>query len=61
MEANTTLYETPGSSLAPVVLVCWWCDLEFLSEESGNYGYVGRSVAYLLGSTLEDILAEGAQ
>ena len=26
-----------------------------------NYGYVGRSVYYLLGSTLEDTLAQGSQ
>jgi hypothetical protein len=56
------LYETPDSLVVSGISLYWWCDLEFLSEESGNYyGYVGRSVAYFLGSTLENINAQGAE
>ena len=48
------LYEKPDSVLAPFVALEWWCDLEFSSEDAdtNKYGYVGRAVQYVLGSTL---------
>ena len=55
------LYEKPDNTEGSFVAVEWWCDLEFSSEDANNYGYVGRAVRYILGSSLEDILADGAQ
>jgi len=53
------LYEQPGSVLASFVTLNWWCDLEFSSGRDD--GYVGRGVAYFLGSSLEDLVAQGAE
>jgi len=53
------LYEQPGSVLASFVTLNWWCDLEFSS--GSDDGYVGRGVAYFLGSSLEDLVAQGAE
>jgi hypothetical protein len=61
LQEATLIYETPGSSLVPFVSLYWWCDLEFSADNSNNYGYVGRSVRFFLGSTLEDVLAQGAE
>ena len=59
---GSTLYETPDSLLISGVQLYWWCDLEFVSDDDNHYyGYVGRSVAYFLGSTVEEINAQGAQ
>ncbi|OEU18054.1 hypothetical protein FRACYDRAFT_268856 [Fragilariopsis cylindrus CCMP1102] len=59
---GSTLYETPDSLLITGVQLYWWCDLEFVSDDDNHYyGYVGRSVAYFLGSTVEQINAQGAQ
>ena len=59
---GSTLYETPDSLLSSGVQLYWWCDLEFVSDDDNHYyGYVGRSVAYFLGSTLKEINALGAQ
>ena len=59
----SNLYEKPGSTPTPLVALSWLCDLEFLSDdaETNNYGFVGRAVMYLLGSNLEDQIAQGAQ
>ncbi|OEU20159.1 hypothetical protein FRACYDRAFT_236228 [Fragilariopsis cylindrus CCMP1102] len=45
------------------VIVNWWCDFEFSSDDANieNYGYVGRAVQYFVGATLEDAVAQGAQ
>ena len=62
LQESSNLYEKPGSVSASVVGVYWWCDLEFSSEDATtNYGYVGRTVFYYLGSSLEDSMAQGAQ
>jgi hypothetical protein len=62
LENKSILFEKPDSVKIPVVLLYWWCDLEFLSDEATNsYGYVGRAVEYFLGSSLEDLVAQGAQ
>ena len=59
---SSSLFEKPDSEEGSFVAVEWWCDLEFASEDAtNNYGYVGRAVRYILGSSLEDILADGAQ
>ena len=57
------LLETPESVLIPGVLLAWWCDFEFSSEDANttNYGYVGRGVGYYLGSTLDDTVAQDPQ
>ena len=56
------LYEKPDSVLVPFVVLAWWCDLEYSSDDATNsYGYVGRAVGYHLGSTVEDAVAEGAE
>ena len=57
------LLETPESVLIPGVLLAWWCDFEFSSEDANttNYGYVGRGVGYYLGSTLDDGVAQDPQ
>jgi hypothetical protein len=48
--------------VVPAVLLAWWCDLEFLAGDDGeNYGYVGKSVTSYLGSSMEDIVAQGGQ
>ena len=60
---KTNLYEKPGSVPTSIVAVHWWCDLEFASEDADNkkYGYVGRAIEYFLGSSLEDIVAQGGE
>ena len=56
------LYEKPNSALISYVFLQWWCNLEFSSDDAtNNYGYVGRAVHYILGSSLEDAIAQGAQ
>ena len=57
------LFEKPDSVLAPFVSLRWMCDLEFSSDDTNtdNYGYVGRGVEYALGSSVEDIVAQGAR
>ena len=66
LEEISTLYEKPDSELLLSVIVNWWCDLEFASNDADanntdNYGYVGRAVRYLVGANLEDAAAKGAQ
>ena len=63
LRENHVLYEKPDSVMAFSDSLQWLCELEFLSDtaETNNYGYVGRAVLYLLGSSLEDRLAQGAQ
>ena len=63
LHESSYLFETPGGAKGSAVLVLWVCDLEFSSEDAttNTYGYVGRGVRYFLGSTLEDIIAQGAQ
>ena len=58
-----SLYEKPGSVTTSSVPLHWWCDLELSSKDAttNNYGYVERGVEYLLGSTLEYVVAQGAQ
>ena len=61
---HTILFEKPDSVPIPVVLLLWWCDLDFSLEDANRehyYGYVGRAVEYFLGSSLEDLVAQGAQ
>ena len=59
---SSFLYEKPGSASTSFAAVQWWCDLEFSSEDAtNNYGYVGRAVFYFLGSSLEDVVAQGGQ
>ena len=54
---TTMLYEKPDSVTASFVALNWWCDLEFSSDDAtNNYGYVGRAVHYILGSSLEDAM-----
>ena len=57
------LFEKPDSVLVPFISLSWWCDLEFLSDDAdtNNYGYVGRGVEYILDSSFEKIVAQGAQ
>ena len=59
----STLYEKPDSVRVSSVIVNWWCDFEFSSDDANieNYGYVGRAVQYFVGATLEDAVAQGAQ
>jgi len=59
----STLYEKPDSVMVSSVIVNWWCDFEFSSDDANieNYGYVGRAVQYFVGATLEDAVAQGAQ
>jgi hypothetical protein len=52
-------FESTDSIVSTGVGLEWWCDLEFLSSDHGNYGYVGRGVEYYLGSTIEDNIAQG--
>merc|ERR1719464_607699 len=56
---NSFLYEKPGTPVVSLSILHWFSDFEFLSGSS--HGYVGRSVIYFLGSSLEDAIAEGAQ
>jgi len=62
LHESSYLFETPGDAKGSAVLVLWFCDLEFSSEDAttNTYGYVGRAIRYFLGSTLEDIIAQGA-
>ena len=57
----STLYEKPDSVMVSSVIVFWWCDFEFSSDDANieNYGYVGRAVQYFVGATLEDAVAQG--
>ena len=62
LRETSNLHEKPNSLRTSFVGLNWWCDLEFSSEDAtNNYGYVGRAVRYFLGSTLEDIAAQGAE
>ena len=60
---GSLLFEKPNSAPIFSVALHWWCDLEFSSDDvtTNNYGYVGRAVQFFLGSSLEDIVAQGAQ
>ena len=62
-EETSLLFEKPGSASTSLVVLHWYCDLEFSSDDDApsNPGYVGRAVGYSLGSSLEDKLAQGAQ
>lgn len=56
------LLEKPDSVEGSFVTLNWWCDLKFSSDDAtNNYGYVGRGVQYILGSSLGDAVAQGAQ
>ena len=55
------LYEKPDSVATSSFGLHWWCDLKFASDDATNYGYVGRAVKYSLGSSLEGMVAQGAQ
>ena len=49
----SSLYEKPDSVTTSFVALDWWGDLEFSSDDAtNNYGYVGRAVGYILGSSL---------
>ena len=62
LQETSFLYEKPDSVKTSFVALYWWCDLEFSSDDAtSNYGYVGRAVLHILGSSLEDITAQGAQ
>ena len=63
LEEKPFLYEKPNSVATPFVALQWWCDLDFSSEDAdtNTYGYVGRAIRYFLGSTLEDIIAQGGE
>ena len=62
LRETTSLYEKPDSAQTSLVGLYWWCDLEFSSDDAtNNYGYVGRAVQYLLGSSLDDVVAQGGQ
>ena len=65
LDAHTVglLYEEPGSVTVSPVMLSWWCDFEFSSDDvtNKNYGYVGRAVSYYLGSSEEEMAAQGAQ
>ena len=63
LRESFNLLEKPGSVLTSFVALHWWCDLEFSSEDAttNKYGYVGRAIRYLLGSTREDAVAQGSQ
>jgi len=60
---SSILYEKPNSVTASFVALDWLCDLEFSSEDAdtNKYGYVGRAVHYILGSSLDDVVAQGAE
>ena len=62
-EETSLLFEKPGSASTSLVVLHWYCDLEFSSNDdaTSNPGYVGRAVGYSLDSSLEDRLAQGAQ
>ena len=58
------LYEKPDSVPVPFVALAWWCELDFLFEDAADttkYGYIGKAVEYLLGSSLEEAVAQGAE
>ena len=63
LQETAGLFEKPNSVPTSFAAVQWWCDLEFSSEDAdtNNYGYVGRAAEYLLGSSVEDAVAQGAQ
>ena len=63
LEEASDLFEKPDSGKTSFVGLYWWCDLEFSSNDADttNYGYVGRAVLYLLGSSKEDAVAQGGQ
>jgi hypothetical protein len=63
LRESSSLYEKPDSGKTSFVTLHWWCDLEFSSEDAttNKYGYVGRAIRYLLGSTREDAVAQGSQ
>ena len=53
LRETLVLFEKPDSKVLPAVALVWWCDLEFSSDDAtNNYGYVGRAVGYILGSSL---------
>ena len=57
LQETSFLYEKPSNVAKSFVGLNWLCDLEFsLDNATNNYGYVGRAVKYLLGSSLEDIV-----
>ena len=61
LEDMSRFNEKQDSITASAVGLFWWCDLEFSSDDAtNNFGYVGRAVLYLLGSSLGDFLAQGA-
>jgi len=66
----SSLFERPDTEMTFFYALHWWCDLDFsFGNATNNYGYddadtvgyVGRGVQYVLGSSLENILADGAQ
>ena len=54
-------YETPNSAAFDALNVFWWCDLHFLDDGGGEYGYVGRMIKERNAATTEIALAQGAQ
>jgi len=62
-EETSLLFGNPARASTSLVVLHWYCDLEFSSDDdaTSNPGYVGRAVGYSLGSSLEDKLAQGAQ
>ena len=62
---GSILYEKPDSVTVSPVMLSWWCDFEFSSDgndiDTTKYGYIGKAVEYLLGSSLEEAVAQGAE
>ena len=64
LQEISILYEKPDSVPVPFVALAWWCELDFLFEDAADtskYGYIGKAVEYLLGSSLEEAVAQGAE
>jgi len=64
LRETTSIFEKPDSVPVPFVALLWWCTFDFLSEDAADtptYGYVGTAVEYLMGSSLENAVEQGAQ
>ena len=64
LRETTSIFEKPDSVPVPFVALLWWCTFDFLSEDAADtttYGYVGKAVEYLMGSSLENAVEQGAQ
>lgn len=61
MKEGTGIFETPGKPAVPLDFFYWFSDLDFSSTDDRGKGYVGRGIQWYLRSSLEDLIASGAQ